>query len=202
MPAGPPDDGPADVDLVGPKRALRLQMRAIRAAIAEDPADRAARSARIWARIVSFVPFAEFAQTSRVMLFDGLPTEPETEPWAAWCRDRGVEVLLPAVHGPALRVMPGDVDPGALDLVVVPGLAFTADGRRLGQGGGHYDRFLARLRPDCLTVGACFAEQLVRELPTEPHDQPVDAVATDSSEGLLHGRGAGRPRMLCKPRMR
>ena len=62
------------------------------------------------------------------------------------------------------------MDPRALDVVVVPGLAFTPDGRRLGQGGGHYDRFLPRLRPDCVTIGACFAEQVVADLPTEPHD--------------------------------
>jgi len=172
--------------VVAQKRALRMQMRTIRAAIAEDVADRADRSARIWAHVIPFVSqVSEAASAPRVVLFDGLPTEPATSSWAAWCRDHDVEVLLPVVDGPDLRVMPGDVDPVALDLVVVPGLAFTADGRRLGQGGGHYDRFLARLRPDCVTVGACFAEQLVTELPTEPHDRTVDAVATDASEGLL-----------------
>ena len=75
--------------------------------------------------------------------------------------------------------MPDDVDPAELDVVVVPGLAFTPDGRRLGQGGGHYDRFLTRLRPDCVTIGACFVELLLEDLPTEPHDTTVDHVATD-----------------------
>ena len=58
------------------------------------------------------------------------------------------------------------LDPALLDVVVVPGLAFTADGRRLGQGGGHFDRFLLRLRPDCLRIGVAFREQLVDDLPT------------------------------------
>ena len=61
-----------------------------------------------------------------------------------------------------------------------PGLAFTADGRRLGQGGGHYDRFLPRLRAGCVTIGAAFAEQLVDDLPTEPHDVRLDLVVTDA----------------------
>ena len=76
-------------------------------------------------------------------------------------------------------MQPGDVDPASLDVVVVPGLAFTADGRRLGQGGGHYDRFLPRLRPACVTIGAAFAEQLVDDLPTEPHDIRLTLVVTD-----------------------
>ena len=79
-----------------------------------------------------------------------------------------------------LRVVPGDLDPRELDVVVVPGLAFTADGRRLGQGGGHYDRFLPRLRPDCITIGTCFAEQLVADLPTTDDDVRVDHVASDA----------------------
>ena len=61
----------------------------------------------------------------------------------------------------------------------MPGLAFTADGRRLGQGGGHFDRFLPRLRPDCLRIGVAFREQLVDDLPTSPHDIAVDVVITD-----------------------
>ena len=151
-------------------------MRAVRQAIAADPDDRRARSDRIWAAVVTATGLAAPA---RVMLFEGLPTEPATEGWFAWCRRHGIDALTPEVDGPDLRVQPGDVDPTLLDVVVVPGLAFTPDGRRLGQGGGHYDRFLPRLRPDCRTVGAGFAEQLVDDLPTEPHDVRLDVVVTD-----------------------
>ena len=153
-------------------------MRAIRARIAADPADRLARSSRIWARIVSLADLGADglgsetmrAQMRRVMLFEGLPTEPATEAWFDWCREHDVEVFAPGGRRAGPARVPGDVDPATLDVVVVPGLAFTADGRRLGQGGGHYDRFLPRLRPDCVTIGACFAEQVVASLPTDDHD--------------------------------
>ena len=75
--------------------------------------------------------------------------------------------------------MPGDVEPTTLDVVIVPGLAFAVDGRRLGQGGGHYDRFLPRLRAECLTIGVCYAEQLVADLPNDTHDIAVHLVVTD-----------------------
>lgn len=180
--------GESDVDAA--KRALRARLREVRAAIAADPRDRLARSARIWARIVPFVELgaqspgsgSQRTQMPRVLLFESLPTEPETAGWIEWCEERGIEVLLPEVDGPELRVMPGDVDPAALDLVVVPGLGFTTDGRRLGQGGGHYDRFLPRLRRDCPTIGACFAEQLVDDLPTTGLDCRVASVATDATD--------------------
>lgn len=170
------------------KRALRVEMRAMRRRIAADPVDRLARSSRIWARIVSLADLGahrldvetERPRTARVMLFDALASEPETAEWICWCHDRGISVYLPAVDGSELRVQPGDLDPAELDVVVVPGLAFTADGQRLGQGGGHYDRFLIRLRPACVTIGAAFAEQLVDDLPTDPHDVRLTHVATDA----------------------
>ncbi|MDQ3469754.1 MAG: hypothetical protein M3487_08330 [Actinomycetota bacterium] len=185
------------------KRELRKEMRAIRAAIAVDPVQRAARSGRIWERIVTIaeldvdrlVAAADRVPVRRVMLFDGLATEPDTGSWLAWCGARELGVFTPRVDGADLRVVPGDVDPQLLDVVVVPGLAFTVDGRRVGQGGGHYDRFLPRLREDCLTIGACFAEQVVADVPIEPHDQRVDAVATDAPEVLPPGRGSPHPRM-------
>jgi 5-formyltetrahydrofolate cyclo-ligase len=90
-------------------------------------------------------------------------------------------VFLPEVDGPDLRLRPGDADPATLDVAVVPGLGFALDGRRLGQGGGHFDRFLPRLRPACLTIGVCFAEQLLEDLPTERHDVRVHAVVTDAN---------------------
>ncbi len=86
-----------------------------------------------------------------------------------------------------VAVPESDVEPTWPDLVIVPGLAFTADGGRLGQGGGWYDRFLSRIRPDCTTVGVCFVEQLLDALPTEPHDIAVDHVVTE--HGLAGGAG-------------
>jgi 5-formyltetrahydrofolate cyclo-ligase len=64
--------------------------------------------------------------------------------------------------------------------VIVPGLAFTAAGERLGQGGGWYDRFLAHVRDDCVTVGVCFTDQVLDRVPTEAHDVRVDHVVTDA----------------------
>jgi 5-formyltetrahydrofolate cyclo-ligase len=67
-------------------------------------------------------------------------------------------------------------DPQTPDLVVVPGVAFTADGQRLGQGGGWYDRFLLGIGDLTQTVGACFSEQIRGELPSEDHDVSVHHV--------------------------
>jgi 5-formyltetrahydrofolate cyclo-ligase len=162
---------------VDAKRALRASMRDVRRRIADDAADRRARSARIWTAVLAATPLDP---PRNVLLFESLPTEPETAGWFAWCAERGVAAFTPAVDGVDLRVVPGDLDPAALDVVVVPGLGFTADGRRLGQGGGHYDRFLPRLRPGCVTIGVAFAEQVVDDLPTEPHDVRLDLVVTDA----------------------
>ncbi len=155
-----------------PKRLLRADMREIRRRIAADPADRAARSERIWARIVA-------SETAPGDVVRRAPGEPDSRPWAEWCRARAIDVFTPEVDGPELRVIPGDVDPATLDVVVVPGLAFTTDGHRLGQGGGHFDRFLIRLGPHCSTIGVCFHEQLVADLPMAEHDVHVALVVTD-----------------------
>lgn len=79
------------------------------------------------------------------------------------------------------------VDPSALDLVLAPGLAFDRAGRRLGQGGGDYDRLLAAVSPGCAVVGWCHAFQLVDRVPTEPHDRAVSWVVTP--EGALAAAG-------------
>lgn len=63
------------------------------------------------------------------------------------------------------------------DLLIVPLLGFTADGRRLGQGGGHYDRWLAA-HPEAIAIGLAWDVQLVADLPHEPHDRPLAAVVT------------------------
>ena len=70
------------------------------------------------------------------------------------------------------------VAPERLDLVIVPGLLFDEWGNRLGYGGGHYDRFLARLRPDCVTVGVAVGNAVVPTLPTEAHDIAMQLIVT------------------------
>ncbi|HCM42780.1 MAG TPA: 5-formyltetrahydrofolate cyclo-ligase [Candidatus Omnitrophica bacterium] len=65
----------------------------------------------------------------------------------------------------------------ALDLVLVPGRAFDALGGRLGRGGGHYDRLLAKW-PSSVCVGVAFREQKVRAVPMDEHDIRMDAVVT------------------------
>mgnify|MGYP000855910693 CR=1 FL=1 len=66
-----------------------------------------------------------------------------------------------------------------IDLAVVPGLAFDLHGNRLGFGAGYYDRFLPSLRKDAITIGVCFDEQLVEQLPVEVFDVPLDGVLTN-----------------------
>jgi len=104
------------------------------------------------------------------MVFTTVPGEPETASFTQWCVANKKTVALPE-DDPA-------ADPATIDVVVVPGLAFTTSGDRLGQGGGWYDRFLASLRPEAIKIGVAFAPQIVESLPVEPHDIRMDVVIT------------------------
>lgn len=79
--------------------------------------------------------------------------------------------LVPRSHSP--------VDPSTIDVVVVPGMAFDRHGGRLGRGAGVYDRFLSRLPRRTLRIGMIPSALLAERLPTEPHDVPMHAVATE-----------------------
>ena len=63
-----------------------------------------------------------------------------------------------------------------IDLVIVPGIGFDRCGFRLGRGGGHYDRFLKRLKGRVPLVGLAFKLQHLKKVPVEHHDIPVDHV--------------------------
>lgn len=71
------------------------------------------------------------------------------------------------------------VEPAAIDLVLVPGLAFDSQCNRLGHGTGYYDRFLVRCRSDAVKIGVCFESQVYKEIPAEDTDVPMDLVVTD-----------------------
>ena len=66
-----------------------------------------------------------------------------------------------------------------IDWVLVPGVAFDAAGRRMGYGGGYYDRLLPTLDPHAPRVAGAFEMQVVAAIPTAPHDLRVDAVVTE-----------------------
>ncbi len=68
------------------------------------------------------------------------------------------------------------VEPSAFDAVAVPLVAFDDANRRLGYGGGNYDRFLPHLRKSCQVIGVAFREQRMPRVPCEPHDLPLDSV--------------------------
>jgi 5-formyltetrahydrofolate cyclo-ligase len=134
--------------------------------------DQAQRSAEI---VTNLASVGALASADVVMLFDAKPGEPDLAALAASLNERGVRVVQPeARRGAALPIEPGEVD-----VVVVPGVAFTADGQRLGQGGGWYDRFLAALRDDAVAIGVCFDVQIVDDLPVEAHDRRVHVVVTE-----------------------
>ena len=97
--------------------------------------------------------------------------------WAAYDGDAG---LAPARHGllePTSRRLGVDAV-GTADAVVVPGLAVSSSGVRLGRGGGSYDRALGRVPVGTFTCVALYDDEVDRAVPVEPHDRAVTAAVT------------------------
>jgi 5-formyltetrahydrofolate cyclo-ligase len=107
----------------------------------------------------------------------------------AWAVDTGR--LAPGRFGLLEPVGPrlGPTAIGTADIVIVPALAVSRDGVRLGRGGGYYDRALGHARPEAVVVALVFDDELLDEVPAEPHDRRVDAVLTPSGgwQALLAG---------------
>jgi len=152
--------------------------------------DHLLRSVQLWAAVAEL---PQYAAAASVMAFVGCKGEPDTDPLFARLAADGKRLLLPRVDDGDIVVCSG-LDPrspsrfgvseptgpalpvGEADLVLVPGLAFTPAGYRLGYGGGFYDRFLPKVVG--AYVGVCFAEQIVDHLPVQAHDVPVQHVVS------------------------
>jgi 5-formyltetrahydrofolate cyclo-ligase len=141
-------------------------------------------------------------KTARVVcLFAPLPGEPDIELLktgkrrVCYPRVNGVELDLYYVTDPQAMEQSrwGIREPQAearhaadhrdIDLIVVPGLAFSPGGGRLGRGAGFYDRLLAREGWRACKIGVGFDCQVVAELPVEAHDHELDCVVTESGVG-------------------
>jgi 5-formyltetrahydrofolate cyclo-ligase len=66
-------------------------------------------------------------------------------------------------------------------LICVPGVAFGLAGQRLGRGGGYYDRLIAALAPQTVTVGLAYSFQVLDRLPESPHDRRLGLIVTEST---------------------
>ena len=143
-----------------------------------------------------------FTQAETLMLYSPIQNEVATDLIlrAALRHDR--TVVYPRVRGEALDLVrvgsPADLKPGAfgvlepegdrshsvdqIDLILVPGVGFDRRGYRLGFGKGFYDRLLEGSGFNGVTIGLCYGFQLVKELPVEPHDMPVDCVITENDK--------------------
>ncbi len=163
-------------DVAEAKRAVRATMRDLRRSLP----DHAERSRRLCRHLIE-LPALREART--VMTFEPVPGEPDLAAFVAWCAAEGKTVVAPEPSPSA----PHPAGHATVDVVLVPGVAFTPGGLRLGQGGGWYDRFLAQRRRGALAVGVCFEPQLVGELPVEAHDVVLDLVVTDA--GVATGTG-------------
>jgi 5-formyltetrahydrofolate cyclo-ligase len=181
-------------DLRERKAALRRELRAWRDALSPDERERMGRA--IEDRLMSL---PEVAAARTVMAFASFGSEVPTGGIVRRLLEQGCRVLLPYLDGPHLHAAelrpgqptvrspygPGEppdrtpADPSGVDVVVAPGLGFDRNGHRLGYGGGHYDRFLAALRPATVRIGIAFASQVVAEIPHGPLDEPLDLVVTD-----------------------
>lgn len=141
----------------------------------------------------------EFAAASKVMIYHSLPDEVITHsviPW--WAKSK--TIYLPIVDGDDIRVarfdagkqlQEGDfgiLEPPAnlivpaseineIDICIIPAVALSRKGERLGRGKGYYDRFLSGL--SVKKIGVCFHEQLVDIIPCEDTDILMDFVITD-----------------------
>ena len=197
-----PVDAGAGAELWPAKAALRKRLLAARAAL---PDDRRAEGGRLLRDAVLALPETQMAGTVAAYLSVG--TEPGTRSlvYALW--KRGAYVLLPLLRpdndldwasyeGPdSLAAAPRGLleptepprGPGAVasaDLVIVPALAVDRRGRRLGRGGGSYDRALARVGGAVPTVALLYDDELLDEVPAGPHDQPVRLVA-QPAQGII-----------------
>jgi 5-formyltetrahydrofolate cyclo-ligase len=88
--------------------------------------------------------------------------------------------IVPGYRGiPEPRADCPPVLPASIDWVLVPGVAFDAEGRRIGYGGGYYDRLLPLLHSGVARVAGAFELQVVERVPDAPHDTTVDAIVTE-----------------------
>ena len=200
-----PSPSPSPDDAAAAKAALRRDVRARRQAFVAGLADyereelEEALAVRVLPLLPPFGTLASYAAIGDEIypgaveaLFSGMVAFPHFDSRDAPMTFRAAGVSL--VKGPYGVPQPVDHAPELEpDAVLVPLIAATPAGLRLGQGGGHYDRWLAAQREAGLcppTIGVAWDCQIVDSLPAEPWDEMLDYIATPTALYGPHGRTA------------
>lgn len=175
------------------KKELRKRVKTLVKAMASDT--RAVEASAVAEQLLHH-PKVQSAAT--IALFASLPDEIDTTQLIEALATK-TSVVLPrllgdemdfypystnAMHSGAMGILEPDGDvpvaPQDIDVMILPGLAFTADGLRLGRGKGYYDKYMSRERYRAYTIGICHTVQLLDTLPVEPHDKRLDEVITSA----------------------
>ncbi len=166
-----------------------------------SPAEVAGKSARI---MEQFLDMDEYRRCNTIMFYVSFGNEVQTGELIIKALTGGKRVAVPATDVAGRRLtpslltdFPGDLqpgswgipeprhqclrplDPGELDMVVVPGVAFATDGNRLGHGYGFYDRFLPRAKPGAVFIAPAFELQIKPNVYSDRHDIPVHYIITE-----------------------
>ena len=182
------------------KQAIRRAMKAQRKGM--TAAEKSAADAAICEKLKARRDVGKMADTlnfvGALAVYLASPDEINIDPFIEYMLRAGVEVVAPRWNGETyelaklkgldeknLRLGPmGIREPVDADVVepkevsawIIPGLAFTRGGKRLGYGGGWYDRFLASAPKDAAKIGVAYSFQIVDDFPAEPHDIPLTDV--------------------------
>ena len=184
------------------KREIRRTIRAARRAV--PAADKARHDAQIAVELLARPDVsAAIASRAPICVYLAVADEIDLSRFISEARSRGAILAAPRWNGSSyslsrlegpFRQGPHDIPEPAADIPVapadvalwiVPGLAFTVSGGRLGYGGGWYDRFFASADPAAPRIGVAYPFQIFSTLPSEPHDIPItDLVAAPDDHAI------------------
>jgi 5-formyltetrahydrofolate cyclo-ligase len=193
------DGGPSADEVVKQAKA-QLRQRILARRDAVESADRKRNSAIITQKLLAL---PAYQKANVLAAYASFGSELDTSEFLVNVLADGKQLLLPRINRPqhALELrqvtdLRGDlvagvwgiqepaercpiVAPALVNFMLVPGVAFTEQGARLGYGGGYYDRLLARLNASAARIAGAFELQMVNELPETQHDQRINYVVTE-----------------------